>query len=73
MGCTFCATGWGGFDRQLTAGEIVGQYRGSRRWAEENDYGPSCHGRDYVPDAPPVGGFPLHPRVADEVLGIEKA
>lgn len=40
MGCTFCATGWGGFDRQLTAGEIVGQYRGSRRWAAENDYGP---------------------------------
>ncbi|MBT8489379.1 MAG: 23S rRNA (adenine(2503)-C(2))-methyltransferase RlmN [Gemmatimonadetes bacterium] len=40
MGCTFCATGWGGFDRQLTAGEIVGQYRGSRRWAEENAYGP---------------------------------
>jgi 23S rRNA (adenine2503-C2)-methyltransferase len=39
MGCTFCATGWGGFDRQLTAGEIVGQYRASRRWAEENDYG----------------------------------
>jgi len=39
MGCTFCATGWGGFDRQLTAGEIVGQYRGSRRWAEERDYG----------------------------------
>ena len=23
IGCTFCATGWGGFDRQLTAGEIV--------------------------------------------------
>lgn len=40
MGCTFCATGWGGFDRQLTAGEIVSQFRGSRRWAEENDYGP---------------------------------
>ena len=40
MGCTFCATGWGGFDRQLTAGEIVGQYRGSRRWADENGYGP---------------------------------
>jgi len=40
MGCTFCATGWGGFDRQLTAGEIVSQYRASRRWAEENDYGP---------------------------------
>ncbi len=40
MKCTFCATGWGGFDRQLTAGEIVGQYRGARRWAEANDYGP---------------------------------
>ncbi len=26
MGCTFCATGLGGFDRNLTAGEIVGQY-----------------------------------------------
>ena len=22
MGCTFCATGWGGFDRHLTPGEI---------------------------------------------------
>jgi len=40
MGCTFCATGWGGFRRQLTAGEIVAQYRASARWAEENDYGP---------------------------------
>jgi 23S rRNA (adenine2503-C2)-methyltransferase len=40
MGCTFCATGWGGFDRQLTAGEIVVQYRASRRWAEANGYGP---------------------------------
>ncbi len=40
MGCTFCATGWGGFDRQLTAGEIVGQYRASRRWAEERGMGP---------------------------------
>ena len=40
MGCTFCATGWGGFDRQLSAGEIVAQYRASRRWAEANDYGP---------------------------------
>jgi 23S rRNA (adenine2503-C2)-methyltransferase len=39
MGCTFCATGWGGFDRQLSAGEIVGQYRASRRWAEAHDYG----------------------------------
>jgi 23S rRNA (adenine2503-C2)-methyltransferase len=26
MGCTFCATGLGGFDRNLDAGEIVGQY-----------------------------------------------
>jgi 23S rRNA (adenine2503-C2)-methyltransferase len=40
MGCTFCATGWGGFDRQLTAGEIVAQYRASRRWAEAHDQGP---------------------------------
>jgi 23S rRNA (adenine2503-C2)-methyltransferase len=40
MGCTFCATGWGGFERQLTAGEIVAQYRASRRWADTNGYGP---------------------------------
>ncbi|MDH5590849.1 MAG: 23S rRNA (adenine(2503)-C(2))-methyltransferase RlmN [Gemmatimonadota bacterium] len=39
MGCTFCATGWGGFERQLTAGEIVSQYRASRRWAEAHDLG----------------------------------
>jgi 23S rRNA (adenine2503-C2)-methyltransferase len=26
MACTFCATGLGGFDRNLTAGEIVSQY-----------------------------------------------
>lgn len=26
MGCTFCATGLGGFDRNLDASEIVGQY-----------------------------------------------
>jgi 23S rRNA (adenine2503-C2)-methyltransferase len=39
MGCTFCATGWGGFARQLTAGEIVAQYRASRRWAEAHGYG----------------------------------
>lgn len=26
MGCKFCATGLGGFDRNLTAAEIVGQY-----------------------------------------------
>jgi len=39
MGCTFCATGWGGFARQLTAGEIVAQYRGSQRWANVHGYG----------------------------------
>ncbi len=40
MGCTFCATGWGGFGRQLTAGEIAAQYRESRSWAEAKGYGP---------------------------------
>lgn len=40
MGCTFCATGWAGFSRQLTAGEITAQYRASLRWALEHDYGP---------------------------------
>ena len=40
MACTFCATGWSGFRRQLSAGEIVAQHRASRRWAEENGYGP---------------------------------
>ena len=39
MGCTFCATGWAGFQRQLTSGEIVSQYRASRRWALDNGYG----------------------------------
>ncbi|CAN5674705.1 23S rRNA (adenine(2503)-C(2))-methyltransferase RlmN [soil metagenome] len=39
MACTFCATGWMGYQRQLTAGEIVAQYRGARAWAQENDYG----------------------------------
>ena len=33
MGCTFCATGWSGFARHLSVGEIVAQYRASRRWA----------------------------------------
>ncbi|TVR62406.1 MAG: 23S rRNA (adenine(2503)-C(2))-methyltransferase RlmN [Gemmatimonadales bacterium] len=36
MGCTFCATGWGGFGRQLTIDEIVTQYRSSARWLREN-------------------------------------
>ena len=39
MGCTFCGTGWAGFRRHLTTGEIVSQYRASRRWAQENLYG----------------------------------
>jgi 23S rRNA (adenine2503-C2)-methyltransferase len=40
MACTFCATGWMGFERQLSAGEIVAQYRQARLWADENGYGP---------------------------------
>jgi len=40
MGCTFCATGWGGFGRHLTAGEIVSQFRQSRAWAEAHGMGP---------------------------------
>ena len=40
MGCTFCATGWSGFARQLSAGEIVAQYRASRRWAAAEGYPP---------------------------------
>ena len=39
MACVFCATGWSGYRRNLTAGEIVAQYRGARRWAEENGRG----------------------------------
>lgn len=35
MGCTFCATGFGGLRRNLTTGEIVVQYRASQRWAQE--------------------------------------
>lgn len=40
MACTFCATGWSGYRRNLTAAEIVAQYRGTRRWAEAEGYGP---------------------------------
>lgn len=40
MACTFCATGWMGYQRQLSAGEIVAQYRGALAWALENGYGP---------------------------------
>ena len=34
MGCKFCATGLGGFDRNLTSGEIVGQYLMLQRLTE---------------------------------------
>ena len=34
MGCAFCATGLGGFDRNLTTGEIVGQYLELQRLSE---------------------------------------
>lgn len=37
MGCTFCSTGYGGFRRNLTAGEIAAQYRASQRWASPRD------------------------------------
>jgi 23S rRNA (adenine2503-C2)-methyltransferase len=39
MACVFCATGWSGYRRQLTAGEIVAQFRGARRWLAENGSG----------------------------------
>jgi 23S rRNA (adenine2503-C2)-methyltransferase len=38
MACTFCATGWAGYRRQLSTGEIVAQFRGARRWARDNGY-----------------------------------
>lgn len=40
MACTFCATGWLGYQRQLTTAEIIAQYRGAQTWALENGYGP---------------------------------
>jgi len=39
MACAFCATGWSGYRRHLSAGEIVAQYRGARRWAAEAGLG----------------------------------
>jgi 23S rRNA (adenine2503-C2)-methyltransferase len=39
MACVFCATGWSGYRRQLSAAEIVAQYRGARRWARLNAAG----------------------------------
>jgi len=40
MACTFCATGWSGYRRNLTPAEIITQFRGARRWARENKRGP---------------------------------
>src|SRR5690606_35048789 len=40
MACTFCATGWMGYQRQLSTAEIVSQYRGAQVWALQNGYGP---------------------------------
>jgi 23S rRNA (adenine2503-C2)-methyltransferase len=40
MACVFCATGWSGYRRQLTTGEIVAQFRGARRHAREAGLGP---------------------------------
>jgi 23S rRNA (adenine2503-C2)-methyltransferase len=39
MACVFCATGWSGYRRQLTTGEIVAQFRGARRYALGHDMG----------------------------------
>jgi 23S rRNA (adenine2503-C2)-methyltransferase len=39
MACVFCATGWSGYRRQLTPGEVVAQFRGARRWAREHGMG----------------------------------
>ena len=39
MACVFCATGWSGYRRQLSAGEIVAQFRGARRYAVEHELG----------------------------------
>src|SRR5690606_41747856 len=40
LACGCCDAGWSGYRRQLTAGEIVSQYRGARRWAAEHGMGP---------------------------------
>ena len=39
MACTFCATGWSGYRRNLTPGEILAQFRGARRYAREHGMG----------------------------------
>ena len=43
LGCTFCATGWAGFSRQLEPGEIAGQFRAARAWALAKGYGRITH------------------------------
>ena len=43
LGCTFCATGWGGFSRQLAPGEIGAQFRAARAWALGKGYGRITH------------------------------
>ena len=43
LGCTFCATGWAGFSRQLGPGEIAGQFRAARAWALGEGYGRITH------------------------------
>ncbi|MBI4546175.1 MAG: 23S rRNA (adenine(2503)-C(2))-methyltransferase RlmN [Gemmatimonadetes bacterium] len=43
MACVFCATGWSGYRRQLSAAEIVAQFRGTRRWARDYALGEITH------------------------------
>jgi 23S rRNA (adenine2503-C2)-methyltransferase len=38
MGCLFCATGQGGFKRNLTAGEIIEQVINAKKYALENGF-----------------------------------
>jgi len=60
MGCKFCATGLGGFDRNLSAGEIVGQYlmlqRLSNRGMLAGTSGAFIGGTNAVPRAMGHGG-----------------
>jgi 23S rRNA (adenine2503-C2)-methyltransferase len=39
MACVFCATGWSGYRRQLTTGEIIAQFRAARRWSANEGAG----------------------------------
>lgn len=49
MGCAFCATGLGGFDRNLSAGEIVGQYLELQRLARGQGLGFGVQGSGCEP------------------------